>query len=925
MPVREPSLFDAVPQQPLLMIIDGHAMVFRAWFALHQQTMTLRSTGQEVKGVYGFTSMFFKALADRQPTHVAIAFDTPEPTFRHEQFEQYKAQRPEAPPEFHQQVELVKRLMQAFRVPTYEQPGFEADDLIGSLCTKATAQGIETVVVTGDTDTLQLVSPHVRVVLQHGIQDIKVYDERAVRERYSGLEPRQQPDVKALQGDASDNIPGVPGIGAKGAVKLILEFGSIEGLYERLDEVQPPRVQGLLRDNEHAARQGKHLTTIVTDAPAELDLDASRFGQYNREEVLDLFRELEFNSLIARIPVPADGSADGADGAGASAMVSPPSAPPTETTIVDTPEALEAMLTELRAASVLAFDTESTSTDPMQAELVGLSFAVTPGTAYYVPVGHRSGTQLPLEQVLEQVRPLMEDPAIAKVAHNANYDLTLLANYGVDPMRVKVGFDTMLAAHLTGDKAIGLKAQAFQRLQVEMTPITELIGTGRKQITFDAVEIADAAPYAAADADMTLRLKEVLEAELQQAGLTETFAKDEMPVIPVLVQMQVNGITLDAAMMRSMGAELGEEIARLEGEAYNSVAHRFGLNSPKQLGDLLFTELKLTKGKRTQTGYSTDAATLEALKDEHPVVRLVLAYREFTKLKSTYVDTLPGLVNPKTGRVHTSYNQAGSATGRVSSNDPNLQNIPVRTELGRRVRKGFVAPGPDWLLLAADYSQVELRVLAHLSQDPELIAAFERDEDIHAATASSIYGVGMDQVNADMRRFAKVLNFGVIYGLSAFGIAQQTELSVEEGAAFIQTYFGTYPRVREYLDETIARARETAYVETLRGRRRYLPELRSPNMHQRQAAERMAVNAPVQGTAAEIIKTAMVEIQTRMNAARMRSKMLLQVHDELIFESPKEELQALKALVLEVMPHAMELVVPLKVDVKTGSTWGDME
>ena len=924
MPVSEPTLFDTAQQQPLLMIIDGHAMVFRAWFALHQQTMTLRSTGQEVKGVYGFTSMFFKALADRQPTHVTIAFDTPGPTFRHEQFEQYKAQRPEAPPEFHQQVEWVKRLMQAFRVPTYEQPGFEADDLIGSLCTKATEQGIETVVVTGDTDTLQLVSPHVRVVLQHGIQDVKVYDERAVRERYSGLEPRQQPDVKALQGDPSDNIPGVPGIGAKGAVKLILEFGSIEGLYERLDDVQPPRVQGLLRDNEQAARQGKHLTTIVTDAPAELDLEASRFGQYNRDEVLDLFRELEFNSLIARIPALADSSADGADG-GASPIITSGSAPPTETTIVDTPEALQAMLTELRAAPVLAFDTESTSTDPMQAELVGLSFAVTPGVAYYVPVGHRSGMQLPLEQVLERIRPLMEDPAIAKVAHNANYDLTLLANYGVDPMRVKMGFDTMLAAHLAGEKAMGLKAQAFQRLQVEMTPITELIGTARKQITFDAVEIATAAPYAAADADMTLRLKEVLEAELQQAGLTETFASDEMPLIPVLVQMQVNGITLDTEMMRSMGAELGEEIARLEGEAYDSVGHRFGLNSPKQLGDLLFTELKLTKGKRTQTGYSTDAATLEALRDEHPVVSLVLDYRALTKLKSTYVDTLSELVNPKTGRVHTSYNQAGSATGRVSSNDPNLQNIPVRTELGRRVRKGFVAPGPDWLLLAADYSQVELRVLAHLSQDPELIAAFERDEDIHAATASSIYGVSVDQVNADMRRFAKVMNFGVIYGLSAFGIAQQTELSVEEGAAFIETYFGTYPRVRKYLDEIIVKARETAYVETLRGRRRYLPELRSSNMPQRQAAERMAVNAPVQGTAAEIIKAAMIEIQARMDAAGMRSKMLLQVHDELIFESPTEELQALKALVLEVMPHALELVVPLKVEVKTGSNWGDME
>jgi DNA polymerase-1 len=925
MPKRDPSLFDAVDRPPVLMIIDGHVMVYRAWFALHQQTMTLRSTGQEVKGIYGFTTMFIKALADRQPTHVAIAFDTPEPTFRQEQFEQYKAQRPKLPPEFHQQVEWAKRLMHVFRVPTYEQSGLEADDLIGSLCAKATEQGIETVVVTGDGDMLQLVSPHVRVVLQHGIQAVKVYDERAFRERYSGLEPSQQPDVKALQGDPSDNIPGVPGIGVKGAVKLIQEFGSIEGLYEHLDDVQPPRIQGLLRDNEEAARQFKHLTTIIKDAPLELDLEASRFWQFDREEVLALFHELEFNSLIDRIPMPGDGSEHGANGAGAPTIAATTSAPPTDTTVVDNRQALEAMVTEIKAASALSFDTESTSTNPMEAELVGLSFAVTPGKSYYVPVGHRSGTQLPLEVVLAQVRPLMEDAAIAKVAHNANYDLTLLANYGVNPMSVTMGFDTMLAAHLVGDKAIGLKAQAFQRLQVEMTPIKELIGTGRKKITFDAVEIAEAAPYAAADADMTLRLKKLLEGELEKAGLTRTFAEDEMPLVPVLVQMQVNGITLDTEMLQSMGTELGDEIARLEGEAYNSVGHRFGLNSPKQLGDLLFTDLKLTKGKRTQTGYSTDAATLESLRNEHPVVSLVLEYRALTKLKSTYVDTLPELVNPKTGRVHTSYNQAGSATGRISSNDPNLQNIPVRTELGRRVRKGFVAPGPDWLLLAADYSQIELRVLAHLSQDPELIAAFERDEDIHAATASSIYGVALDEVNADMRRLAKVMNFGVIYGLSAFGIAQQTELSMEEGAAFIDSYFGTYSKVRGYLDETIVAARDLGYAETLHGRRRYLPELRSSNMHHRQAAERMAVNAPVQGTAAEIIKAAMVQLQARMDAGRMQSRMLLQVHDELIFESPKDEMETLKKLVLEIMPHALDLSVPLKVDLKSGRTWGDME
>ena len=933
---QSPALFDAPAEQPLLMLIDGHAMVFRAWFALVQQTMTLRSTGEEVKGVYGFASMFFKAIAEWKPTHVILTFDAPGPTFRHEQFAPYKAQRPEAAPEFHDQVVWVKKLMEKFHVPVYEQSGFEADDLLGSLSRKAMEQGMETIIITGDSDILQLVTPRVRVALQRTVQDVKVYDERAFRERYEGLEPSQQPDVKALQGDASDNIPGVPGIGIKGAIKLIQEFGSIENLYEHLDEVKPAGVQEKLRNNEDAARQSKYLTTIVKDMPVELDIDHSRFGGFSREEVLEIFHELEFNSLISRIPMPTDGVTGAGNGAGV--VVPAQEGPPTETTVVNTAKALEAMVADLRSVPIFAFDTETTGLNPMLAGLVGLSFSTTQGKAYYVPVAHAEGTQLPLETVMEAVRPVMHDPSIAKVGHNLNYDMTMLANYGVDPMKVNVGFDTMLAAHMLGEKALGLKALAFNRLNVEMTNISELIGTGRKQITFDAVDVDRAAPYAAADADMTLRLMEVLEKELDEAGLKEMLIKHDLPLVPVLVRMQVNGIKLDADMLRAMAKELGEEIGRIEGEAYDLVGHRFGLNSPKQLGELLFDELKLPKGRRTQTGYSTDAATLEGFSKMPPemlegvqpvaldVVNHVLEYRALTKLKSTYVDTLPELVSPRTGRVHTSYNQAGSATGRLSSNDPNLQNIPVRTELGRRVRKAFVAEGrPDWLLLAADYSQIELRVLAHLSQDPALLAAFERDEDIHAATASNIYGVDLKDVTADMRRLAKVMNFGVIYGLSAFGIAQQTELSMEEGSAFIETYFGTYPGVRTYLDATLAEARKTGYVETLLGRRRYLPELHSSNMHQRQAAERMAVNAPVQGTAAEVIKEAMVPIQHRLDDSGARSKMLLQVHDELIIESPKEEIEDVKALLQETMPSALELSVPLKIEIKVGETWGDME
>jgi DNA polymerase-1 len=920
---KERSATESVQRPPLLMVLDGHAMVFRAFFGL-KQPMTIRSTGEDVRGVYGFTNTLFKAIAAYQPTHVAIAFDPPGPTFRHKEYAEYKAHRPEAPPELHQQVHRVKQVVSALHMPIYEVPGYEADDVLGTIAREVTERGISTIIFTGDSDTLQLVSPSVRVLMTSGFGDQKLYDQNAVRERYGGLEPKQQIEVKALQGDTSDNIPGVPGIGAKTAIKLVQEFGSLGGIYAHLDQVKSPRIQQLLRDHAADAHQSKYLVTIVTEAPVRFDFDNCLFGQYTREEVLQVFKELEFNTIAQRIPpplgekpnVPASGSASASAG----------KAGVTETIIVDTPKALEAMAKELRSAKVIAFDTETTSIDPMQAELVGLSFASKTATAYYVPVGHRGERQLPLDDVMAVVRPIMENDDIGKVAHNANFDLTLLANYGVRPNAVTIAFDTMLAAHLLGDRHLGLKGQVLQRLNMEMTQISQLIGTGRKQITFDAVPIADAAPYAAADADMTLRLMEVQQKELEREGLTDLQTKHELPLVPVIVRMQMNGIALDTAMMREFAKELTQQLGQAEAAVYDAAGYRFNLNSPAQLADLLFTQLKLPKGKRTQTGYSTDATTLEGLRERHRVVDRILEYRAVSKLKSTYVDTLPTMVNPKTGRVHTSYNQAGSATGRVSSNDPNLQNIPIRTELGRRIRKAFVAEGhPDQLLLAADYSQVELRVLAHLSGDPNLIAAFERNEDIHAATASLVYKVPLEEVLPDMRRVAKAMNFGVIYGLSAFGISQQTTLTNEEGAQFIADYFGNYPRVREYLDETIAKAKRDGYVETLLGRRRYLPELQAPNHQVRQAGERMAVNMPVQGTAAEIIKEAMVECQRRLDSSDMRTKMLLQVHDELVFEVPKEELEALGQMVQEVMPHALELVVPLNVEIKTGETWGDMQ
>jgi len=906
---------------PLLIVMDGHAMVHRSFHAISVRgSLTVKATGEDITGVYGFTNVFLKALQDWSPTYCAIAFDTSAPTFRHLSFPDYKAQRAPTPPELRGQFGRVKQLMQSFGVPVFEVDGYEADDVIGTLCRQATAQGIDTVILTGDRDTFQLVSPSVRVDLSYSVQERKVYNEAELATRYSGLTAAQQPDFKALLGDTSDNIPGVPRVGEKRAIGLLTEFQNLEGIYQHLEEVKPPSVKASLGENRELAFANRSLMTINLDAPVELDLEASRFGNYDRKALVDLMTELEFFSIIDRLPVPA--------GAGDSPLAAdtprPEPAPLGDYQAVRTEDQLNRMLAALREAGSFSFDTETTGLDPFQADLVGLSFSVEPGKAWYVPVGHKEGTQLPLEQVLAAVRPLMESPDLGKCAHNANYDVSVLANHGVHCRNVD--FDTMIAAHLLSKGTLGLKNLALNVLGEEMTPITKLIGTGRKQITFDQVDIESAVPYAAADADMTGRLRDILSAQLDDLGLRPLLEELEMPLVPVLVNMQSHGIKVDAGALHEMSRDLNQQMQQVEQALYDSIGHTVNINSPLQLSDLLFKELGLPRTKRTKTGYSTDANSLEGLKGLHPVVDNILEYRQISKLKSTYVDALPEMINPRTGRIHTSYNQTGSATGRMSSSDPNLQNIPIRTELGRQVRKAFVAQdSPDWLLFSADYSQIELRVLAHLSQDTGLLEAFRRGEDIHSSTASLMFDVPINEVTSDNRRIAKVLNFGVIYGLSPHGIAQQTEFSREEGARFIEDYFSKYPRIQEYLENVKAKTRETQYVETVMGRRRYLPDINASNFNVRGQAERMAINMPIQGTAADIMKLAMIRVHRRLEEEQLQAKMLLQVHDELVFEVPQEELDAIKKVVFDEMPAALELDVTLKVDIKWGPTWGDME
>ena len=749
--------------------------------------------------------------------------------------------------------------------------------------------------------------------LSYSVQERKVYDEAELAARYSGLTAAQQPDFKALLGDTSDNIPGVPRIGEKRAIGLLTEFQSLEGIYQHLEEIKPPSVKESLAEHQERAFENRELMTILQDAPVELDLEASRFGQYDRKALVDLMTELEFFSIIDRLPGPTSAG----DTSASADAPRPEPAPLGDYQAVRTEEQLERMLTALRAAGNFAFDTETTSLDPFRADLVGLSFSVEPGRAWYVPVGHKEGPQLPVEQVLAAVRPLMESPDLGKCAHNANYDVSVLANHGVQCRNVD--FDTMIAAHLLSKGALGLKNLALNVLGQEMTPITQLIGTGRKQLTFDQVDIEPAVQYAAADADMTGRLQDTLSGQLDNLGLRPLLDDMEMPLVPVLVTMQSHGIKVDAGALHEMSRDLNQQMQQVEQALYDSIGHTVNINSPQQLSDLLFKELGLPRTKRTKTGYSTDANSLEGLKGLHPVVDNILEFRQISKLKSTYVDALPEMINPRTGRIHTSYNQTGSATGRISSSDPNLQNIPIRTELGRQVRKAFVAEdSPDWLLFSADYSQIELRVLAHLSQDPGLLEAFRRGEDIHSSTASLMFDVPINEVTSDMRRIAKVLNFGVIYGLSPHGIAQQTEFSRDEGARFIEDYFSKYTGIQEYLENVKTRTRETEYVETVKGRRRHLPDINASNFNVRGAAERMAINMPIQGTAADIMKLAMIRVHRRLEEEKLQAKMLLQVHDELVFEVPQEELEAIKELVFDEMPAALELDATLKVDAKWG-------
>lgn len=922
---------------PILYLIDGHALAYRTYFALTAsgggERLQTRS-GEPTAGVYGFASVLLRLLEQEKPEYLAVAFDTGK-TFRDKLFPDYKATRAKMPDDLSIQMKRIRQMVDAFRFPRLEMEGFEADDVLGSVARQAVAQGFGVKIITGDRDLLQLVDDRVIVNLAGmKLSEAKDYTAEDVI-GHLGVRPDQVVDYKAMVGDTSDNIPGVTGIGEKSAVSLLATYGTLDEIFAHLDQLQN-RVRTRLEAGRESAYLSRQLAQIKTDLNISLDLEAARTNHIDLQALEELFRELEFRTLINRLSGMSTPAAAAAPGGQLSlfgqevSRIGSPQAYQLETRLVNTPEALAGLLADLRSAQMISLDTETTSTDAMRAELVGISLAVKEGVGYYIPVGHRTGQpQLDKEVIIGALRPFLANPAVEKVGHNLKYDSMVLVENGLDVS--PLSFDTMIAEWLIDPAShnLGLKDMAEYYLNATMTHIQELIGRGKTQITMAEVPIEQAAAYAAADAESVLRLIPLLKPRLEEHNCGKLFAEIEMPLIAVLTDMERAGVALDVPFFRQMSAQLSQRLVELEQQVYKTAGYPFNLNSTQQLSKVLFETLKLEppdRRKRTASGhFSTSADVLEEMRGQHPVLDLLLEYRELAKLKSTYLEALPASVNPRTGRVHTSFSQTGSVTGRLASSEPNLQNIPTRTDLGRQVRKGFVA-AEGCMLLSVDYSQIELRLVAVMSGDEAMLAAFHAGQDIHAATAAAIYNKPIESVSKDMRRNAKAINFGLVYGMSAFGLSRYTQLTLGESEEFVKAYFQQFPGVKRYLDGLRRTAATQGYVETMLGRRRYFPNLKNqsnPNLRNRE--EREAINAPIQGTAADIMKIAMLRVPPALEKAGLRGRLLLQVHDELVLEVPQKELEQTIQLVQQVMEQAYPLSIPLSTEARIGQNWGDLK
>ncbi len=916
-----------------LFLIDAYALIYRSYYAFIKNPR-INSKGVNTSAVFGFINTLEDVLKREQPTHIAVAFDPKGPTFRHEAFEQYKAQREETPEVIRQSVPVIKEVIQAYHIPILEVPYYEADDVIGTVAKQAAANGFEVYMMTPDKDYGQLVADHIYMYRPKFGGDYEVLGVSEVLEKYQLQSTEQVIDLLGLMGDTADNIPGCPGVGEKTAQKLLAEFGSIENLLANTDKLKGAQKKKV-EENVEQIRFSKFLATIKTDVPITFDAELCKRVAPDEDRLVELYTELEFKTFINRLK-------------GESSVVSSSKEPkvavqydlfatepvvesevssladittmPHSYYLADTAEKQIALCEQLLQEKSFAFDTETEGLDPLTAGLVGMSFAIREQEAWYVPV---PANREEATDIVFRLAPALQHPEIEKVGQNIKFDILALRKYGVwvkGPL-----FDTMLAHYLLNPELRhGMDYLAETYLKYKTVPIEDLIGPkGKKQASMRTVPIEQIKEYAAEDADVTLRLKHYFAPLLKQEGLESLFFEMEMPLIYVLAEMEATGVKLDTNALKQSSEVLSQQLSTLEESIYDLAGQSFNINSTKQVGEILFDKLKLDeKAKKTKTGgYSTSEEVLEKIRGKHPIVDKLLEYRGIKKLLSTYIDALPALIHPETGKIHTSFNQAVTATGRLSSTNPNLQNIPVRDELGREIRKAFIADDDDCIFFSADYSQIELRLMAHLSNDPHMIEAFCSGADIHAATAAKIYGIPVEEVTSDMRRKAKTANFGIIYGISVFGLAERLSIPRAESKELIDGYFQTYPRIKEYMEESIRVAKEKGYVETLFKRKRFLPDINSHNAIVRGYAERNAINAPIQGSAADIIKLAMIRIHQRFEAEHLKSRMILQVHDELNFNVRKEEFDRVKDIVLDCMEHVLQLRVPLIADCGEGKNW----
>ena len=915
-----------------LYLLDAYALIYRAYYALIRSPR-INSKGQNTSAIFGFVNTLNDVLRSHHPDFIGIAFDPAGGTFRHEAYPEYKAQREATPEDIRLSVPIIKDIIRAFRIPILEVAGYEADDVIGTLARKGAEQGLEVRMVTPDKDYAQLVTPNIKMVRPgSGSKPAEVMGEKEVYEKYGVTSTAQIIDLLGLMGDTADNIPGCPGVGEKTAVKLISQFGGIDGLLNRMEELKGA-MRKKVEENAEQIRFSKFLVTIKTDVPIELDKEKLSLKEPDREALRKIYEELEFRSFIKKLDEEEGYSQKNVNNWGALFDTETDELPtginkpihktlndlPHDYVFIDNEENARQLCDKLLTFQTVAMDTETTSVEAISAKLVGMSFAVEGGRAWYVAVPRETEAA---QHMVEIFRPFFENGTITKVGQNLKYDLTVLANYGVRPTPPL--FDTMLAHYLIQPELrhnMDYLAEIY--LDYQTIHIEELIGPkGKNQRNMADLPPRQICDYACEDADVTLRLMQPLKKDLEENGLMRVFEDIEMPLMPVLAKMERNGVVLDTEALAETGRHFTERMEQLEKEIFELAGHPFLLTSPRQVGEVLFDELKLNeKAKKTKSGqYSTGEEVLEALRAKHPIVGKILAHRGLKKLLSTYVEALPKLIHPQTGRLHTSFNQAVTATGRLSSSNPNLQNIPVRGDDGKEIRKAFV-PEEGCIFFSADYSQIELRIMAHLSGDEHLVQDFREGRDIHAATAARVYHKPIEEISRDERRKAKTANFGIIYGISAFGLAERMEVSRTEAKELISSYFNTYPRVQQFIDQSIEKARSQGYILTEFGRRRYLPDITSRNAVVRGYAERNAVNAPIQGTAADIIKLAMIRIDQRFEREGIRSKMILQVHDELNFSVWPDELDRVRHIVVEEMENAFAMQVPLVAEYGTGSNW----